>query len=265
MRGLRQAPLALRGAGPRLTPPVRLCSQLSRVAPRLPACLPVSPSRLQGHEWEEKWGERYWSAGRADKWADKWAREGADVWHEKWGENYDGSGAPSPLTAWLCWSGWAVCCLGVVATCRRPLVPAAASAGGLHAPQASLGGGRRAGARSGRGASGPPTNRSHPNSRCHPSSRCHPAPLPPAGGCVKYTDKWAEREVEGGAREQWGDKWEENFKDGRGTKQVRPWAAKQCWRGATQCCAVGWRSASPLRVGRHTAARRGGGPQRWAH
>lgn len=47
----------------------------------------------QGNEWEEKWGERYWSAGRADKWADKWAREGGDVWHEKWGENYDGAGA----------------------------------------------------------------------------------------------------------------------------------------------------------------------------
>ena len=57
---------------------------------------------------------------------------------------------------------------------------------------------------------------------------CFHAPPPPpaaaaclfAGGCVKYTDKWAEREHFGGAREQWGDKWEENFKDGRGNKQV---------------------------------------------
>lgn len=24
----------------------------------------------------------------------------------------------------------------------------------------------------------------------------------------------------GGAKEEWGDKWEENFKDGRGTKQA---------------------------------------------
>lgn len=47
----------------------------------------------QGNEWEEKWGERYFSGGRAEKWADKWGREGADVWHEKWGESYDGAGA----------------------------------------------------------------------------------------------------------------------------------------------------------------------------
>lgn len=52
--------------------------------------------------------------------------------------------------------------------------------------------------------------------------RLHGAPPahPPAGGCVKWTDKWAEREVLGGAREQWGDKWEENFAGGRGTKTV---------------------------------------------
>ena len=45
--------------------------------------LAASRRELQGDEWEEKWGERYWSAGRADKWADKWAREGGDVWHDK--------------------------------------------------------------------------------------------------------------------------------------------------------------------------------------
>jgi hypothetical protein len=43
-------------------------------------------------EWEEKWGESYLSGGKAEKFADKWAREGGDTWHEKWGENYDGEG-----------------------------------------------------------------------------------------------------------------------------------------------------------------------------
>lgn len=43
-------------------------------------------------EWEEKWGESYLSGGKAEKFADKWAREGTDTWHEKWGENYDGQG-----------------------------------------------------------------------------------------------------------------------------------------------------------------------------
>lgn len=46
----------------------------------------------RGNEWEEKWGEHYLASGKADKWADKWARDGAEVWHEKWGEQYDGSG-----------------------------------------------------------------------------------------------------------------------------------------------------------------------------
>lgn len=41
-----------------------------------------------------------------------------------------------------------------------------------------------------------------------------------AGGdaCVKWTDKWAERLLPGGAREQWGDKWHEAFANGRGEK-----------------------------------------------
>ena len=30
--------------------------------------------------------------GRANKWADKWAKDGNNVWHEKWGEEYDGEG-----------------------------------------------------------------------------------------------------------------------------------------------------------------------------
>ena len=60
---------------------------------------------LQGDEWEEKWGEQYWNLGRANKYADKWGREGTNVWHERWGEDYDGSGGcfkytdkVSPLT-----------------------------------------------------------------------------------------------------------------------------------------------------------------------
>ena len=47
---------------------------------------------IQGDEWEEKWGEQYWNLGRANKYADKWGREGTNVWHERWGEDYDGSG-----------------------------------------------------------------------------------------------------------------------------------------------------------------------------
>ena len=50
---------------------------------------------VQGNEWEEKWGEQYWSGGKVDKWANKWAREGGDIWHEKWGEMYDGHGEAS--------------------------------------------------------------------------------------------------------------------------------------------------------------------------
>ena len=45
---------------------------------------------LQGDEWEEKWGEHYWSKGKAHKWADKWAKDGVNVWHERWGEDYAG-------------------------------------------------------------------------------------------------------------------------------------------------------------------------------
>ncbi|KAG2445102.1 hypothetical protein HYH02_008969 [Chlamydomonas schloesseri] len=44
-------------------------------------------------EWEEKWGECYEEAGRVHKFADKWAKAGANVWHERWGEDYDGRGA----------------------------------------------------------------------------------------------------------------------------------------------------------------------------
>ena len=63
---------------------------------------------LQGNEWEEKWGEKYWSAGRAEKWADKWGREGGDIWHEKWGESYDGAGALRCAVVVLCFA--AMCC-----------------------------------------------------------------------------------------------------------------------------------------------------------
>ncbi|EIE19758.1 hypothetical protein COCSUDRAFT_19282 [Coccomyxa subellipsoidea C-169] len=79
-------------------------------------------------EWEERWGEQYWSLGRANKYADKWGKEGNNVWHERWGEDYDGD-----------------------------------------------------------------------------------------GGC------WAERLLEGGGNEQWGDKWEERFKNGAGSKQGETW------------------------------------------
>ncbi len=47
---------------------------------------------MQGEEWEERWGEQYWSLGRANKYADKWGKEGNNVWHERWGEDYDGDG-----------------------------------------------------------------------------------------------------------------------------------------------------------------------------
>ena len=49
-------------------------------------------AHVQGDEWEEKWGERYGSAGWANKYADKWAKDGPNVWHERWGEDYDGGG-----------------------------------------------------------------------------------------------------------------------------------------------------------------------------
>ena len=32
--------------------------------------------------------------------------------------------------------------------------------------------------------------------------------------------QWAERLLQGGETEQWGDKWEERFKAGKGTKKV---------------------------------------------
>ncbi len=52
----------------------------------------------QGDEWEEKWGEHYWSMGKANKYADKWGKEGINVWHERWGEDYDGVGGCTKWT-----------------------------------------------------------------------------------------------------------------------------------------------------------------------
>lgn len=49
-------------------------------------------SIVQGDQWEEKWGEHYWSKGKAQKWADKWGKEGTNVWHERWGEDYPPGG-----------------------------------------------------------------------------------------------------------------------------------------------------------------------------
>ena len=34
--------------------------------------------------------------------------------------------------------------------------------------------------------------------------------------------QWAEKRLEGGATEQWGDKWEEDFTQGKGGKKARP-------------------------------------------
>lgn len=30
--------------------------------------------------------------GKADKYAEKYGKDGPNVWHEKWGEQYDGEG-----------------------------------------------------------------------------------------------------------------------------------------------------------------------------
>ncbi|KAJ9533931.1 hypothetical protein QJQ45_027034, partial [Haematococcus lacustris] len=51
-----------------------------------------------GDEWEEKWGETHAALGAVTKYADKWAKDGANVWHEKWGEEYDGQGACTKWT-----------------------------------------------------------------------------------------------------------------------------------------------------------------------
>jgi len=51
-----------------------------------------------------------------------------------------------------------------------------------------------------------------------------------------YTDsvlalQWAERLLQGGETEQWGDKWEERFKEGKGTKKVSVASCIHC-----SCC-----------------------------
>jgi hypothetical protein len=46
-----------------------------------------------------------------------------------------------------------------------------------------------------------------------------------AGACVKWTDKWAERLTPDGlGSEQWGDKWHEEFADGKGRKNGEVWS-----------------------------------------
>jgi len=47
-----------------------------------------------------------------------------------------------------------------------------------------------------------------------------------AGGCVKWTDRWAERPPGLGALglDKWGEKWEERFKDGQGSKNGETWS-----------------------------------------
>ena len=51
-------------------------------------------------------------------------------------------------------------------------------------------------------------------------------PLVCTGGCIKYTDRWAERPGAYGAPglDKWGDKWEERFKDGKGSKNGETWS-----------------------------------------
>lgn len=44
------------------------------------------------------------------------------------------------------------------------------------------------------------------------------------GGCHKWTDKYAERMHLDGAREQWGDKWNETFANGQGSKTGEVWS-----------------------------------------
>lgn len=47
---------------------------------------------LQSDSWEEKWEEHYTASGAANKYADKWGKDGPNVWHERWGEDYNGGG-----------------------------------------------------------------------------------------------------------------------------------------------------------------------------
>ncbi len=61
-------------------------------------CTQQRDAAAQGDEWEEKWGEHYWSMGKAHKYADKWGKEGVNVWHERWGEDYDGVGGCTKWT-----------------------------------------------------------------------------------------------------------------------------------------------------------------------
>jgi hypothetical protein len=56
----------------------------------------------QGDEWEEKWGEHYAASGEANKYADKWGKDGPNVWHERWGEDYDGRGGCTKYTDKVC-------------------------------------------------------------------------------------------------------------------------------------------------------------------
>lgn len=63
---------------------------------------PLVLLRQQGDEWEEKWGEHYAAGGEANKYADKWGKDGPNVWHERWGEDYDGRGGCTKYTDKVC-------------------------------------------------------------------------------------------------------------------------------------------------------------------
>ena len=72
--------------------------------------------------------------------------------------------------------------------------------------------------------------------------------------------QWAERLLEGGGNEQWGDKWRESFKDGAGGKTVRsvlllatdatwcPYLRAACTGGVVDCGRQ--RASVPALVGR---------------
>ena len=155
----------------------------------------------QGDEWEEKWGERYGSAGWANKYADKWAKDGPNVWHERWGEDYDGTGGCVKYT------DKARC------SCRRAMWVIRAF--GLHQAYSTA------------------------------TSSRHAVSWSCIAGTVKYNEytcvassllrmticinlfrdvqtQWAERLMEGGGNEQWGENWVEDFKSGAGSKKVGP-------------------------------------------
>lgn len=85
--------------------------------------------------------------------------------------------------------------------------------------------------------------------------RVHPTPHS-GDACVKWTDKWAERLLPGGAREQWGDKWHEAFANGRGEKNGEVRGVKLCEE---------WLEAVPGAVMHFAMCSAGSQPKAWQH